>query len=182
MKESVALLLLAVVGAVLVDSGLAKLGKARLVRDAMVRQGLPRWIAGLAGVLPWAELALASLLVLPATRMLGATLAAGVFAAFASYLGWIWVSRPGESCACFGNSAAVTLRHVILDLALCIAAVALATVTVATQPVVPAIVTATTICAGAVGCRVWRTRGYGPGRERLSHRTARSPSNVPPSS
>jgi hypothetical protein len=168
LQGSAALLLLAAVGGVLVDSGLAKLGKVRLVTDALVRQGLPGWLARLAGFLPGAELVLALLLVLPPTRTLGAALAAVTFSAFASYMAWLWASHPGESCHCFGNSAAVTLRHVILDLVLGMAAVALAAGSTMMQPGVPAAAAGMAIGAGAVACRAWRIRSDRPAPGRSS--------------
>jgi len=157
-QEGVTLILLAVVGAVLVDSGMAKLGKARPVKVALLRQGLPLWLAKRAGVLPLAELVLASSLVLPPTRTLGAALAALTFITFAVYLTWLWAFRPGESCQCFGDSSAVTPWHVILDLMLGTGAVALAAASAAMEPEVSAAVAGTAIAAGAVGCRAWRTR------------------------
>lgn len=172
MQEGAALVLLAAVGAVLVDSGLAKLGKAGPIKDALVRQGLPLWLTRRAGVLPLAELVLASSLILPPTRTPGAALAAVTLFAFAAYLAWLWTSRPGENCDCFGVSSAVTPRHVILDLVLGMGAVALAAVSAVMQPEVPAMAAGTAIGAGAVACRAWRTRSDRLASARSSHRAA----------
>lgn len=96
-----------VLAAVLVLSGVAKARDTPSTRSVMVMLRLPRSIATtrVAGILPWAEIALAVLLLVPV--LVVARVAAGAaLALFTVY--WVLVARaltfdPRPTCGCFGR-------------------------------------------------------------------------------
>jgi hypothetical protein len=155
LRSAVALVLIAAAAGKLFAGPAARTELAEVAR----RLGVPAWLAGPAAVaLAVVEAAIAVLIAVPTTAVVGGGAAVALFAGFAAGVHRLVGLASGLSCRCFGAASALGRRHVVRNLVLVVLSFAATALTLAgtTGPGGPAasvigVVLALPIAAGIVG-------------------------------
>ena len=110
-----------VLGVVFAVAGVAKLRDQDGTRAAVAEFGLPTWALGAGAlILPASELAIAGLLIVPATSLIGSITASVLLAGFIAGISWNIARGRHPECRCFGqlHSAPVGAKTIFRNLVL----------------------------------------------------------------